>query len=264
MVDDKKSSRARGLDRAFDILDYLRERKCPLRPNDIAIGLKAPKSSIYELIKLLVEQSVLEYSDKEGRVFLGRRLHFWGNAYLNEFDLVKEARPYLEAITQETHETSQLCMLDGDKYLVMLMNEGIRPFRISASVGIKLSIPWTASGRLLLSHLSDDQIKALIPVDDLVMPDRSQLSLETFITEVRKAKQEGIVTFDSITDTYTHCFAAPIYDERNYCIATLCMVVPKNDAKENYTKYCELLKASANKISMKLSGDKFDKSRLMG
>jgi len=31
MVDDNKSSRARGLDRAFDILDYLRKRKCPFR-----------------------------------------------------------------------------------------------------------------------------------------------------------------------------------------------------------------------------------------
>ncbi len=37
--------RMRGLDRAVEILDFLRERRKPARPNEIAIKIDAPKST---------------------------------------------------------------------------------------------------------------------------------------------------------------------------------------------------------------------------
>lgn len=67
--------RMRGLDRAVEILDYLRKRRRPARPNEIAVDIAAPKSTTYELVDLLVNSGMLEYADKEGRVFLGRKLY---------------------------------------------------------------------------------------------------------------------------------------------------------------------------------------------
>ena len=258
MAEITKVGRARGLDRAFAILDYLRAHKNPLRPNEIAVGMGAPKSSIYELIRLLLDQNVLEYSDSEGRVFLGRRLHFWGTAYLSHFNLAREVQPYLEKITTETRETSQLCMLDGDKYTVVLMREGLRQFRISADVGERVAIPWTASGRVLLGHFTDAEIEALIPAEDFVLPGGTRLHLETFIEEIRRARDERFFSFDSVADTFTHCFASPIYGEEGHCIATLCIVAPKEDALLNHTQYRETLQQSANELSEKLSGTTLD------
>src|ERR1044072_9076139 len=61
--------RMRGLDRAVEILDYLPRRRRPARPNEIAVGLSAPKSTTYELVNLLLKAGMVEYADKEGRVF---------------------------------------------------------------------------------------------------------------------------------------------------------------------------------------------------
>ena len=119
----------RGLDRAFEILDFLRDSRQPARPNEIAIGIDAPKSTAYELVNLLLKAGVLEYADKEGRVFLGRKLYFLGLAYQAQFDLTRECEAYLDRLAEATRETSQLCMLDGDKYTVAMMREGVRPFR---------------------------------------------------------------------------------------------------------------------------------------
>ena len=121
--------RARGLDRAFEILDYLRELRRPARPNEIAVGVEAPKSTTYELVNLMLKAGVLEYADKEGRVFLGRKLYFLGLAYQSQLDLTRECRSYLDELAETTRETSQLCMLDRDKYTVAMMREGARPFR---------------------------------------------------------------------------------------------------------------------------------------
>ena len=170
MDQETANRRSRGLDRAFEMLDFLRAQRKPLRPNEIAAHLGAPRSSIYELVNLLVKHGVLEYVGKDGQVFLGRKLYFLGAAYAEHFDLMRECDAVLARLAEETRETAQLCMLDGNKYTVALMKEGIRPFRISSNVGEALPIPWTASGRLLVSHMTDQQIRDFIPAEDFILP----------------------------------------------------------------------------------------------
>ncbi len=73
--------------------------------------------------------------------------------------------------------------------------EGGRPFRISSDVGERVPIPWTASGRLLVSHLSDAEIKELIPEEDFQLPNGEWLPPAEFIAEVRQASAAGYFTF---------------------------------------------------------------------
>jgi DNA-binding IclR family transcriptional regulator len=247
--------RARGLERAFEILDFLQQRGEAMRPIEIAAGMNAPKSSIYELTGLLLRLGILEKTDDEGRIFLGRKLHYLGLSYLNNFDLTRLAQPLLERITAETRETSQLCLLSGNKYTVVLMNEGIRQFRISANVGEALPIPWTASGRLLLGHMSDQEIIDLVPNQDFTLPDGTVLAKNAFIESVRTASRNGFFSFDSLSDSYTHCFAAPVYNAEDACVSTLCLIAPKDDAKANYDKYRHtLITAGADLTQSLLSG----------
>ncbi len=242
----------RGLDRAVEILDFLRARQKPARPNEIAIGIDAPKSTAYELVNLLLRLGVLEYADDEGRVFLGRKLYFLGLAYQEQFDLTRECKAYLSRIAEETRETAQLCLLDGNKYTVAMMKEGVRPFRISSDVGKPIPLPWTASGRLLLSHMSDAEILAFVPDEDFVLPSGSTLPTETFLKEVNGARREGFFSFDSLADTFTHCFAAPVLEDGSICVATLCLVAPRQDAVRNYDRYRATLVACAEELSGQL------------
>ncbi len=245
-------SRARGLERAFDIIQYLHEGKEPKRPIEIAVGMEAPKSSVYELVGILTGLGVLERTDAEGRVFLGRKLHYWGLGYIENFDLTRLARPMLEFITKQTRETSQLCMVDGNKYTVVMMNEGSRQFRISADVGQRSPLPWTASSRLLLSHMSDEEIKDFIPEEDFILPDGSRLELQDFLVSIRAAQADGFFSFDSLADTYTHCFAAPVYDGLGQCMSTLCLIAPMQDATTNYQMYRDVLIHAANDLTAAL------------
>ena len=253
MTEDTIKRRARGLDRAFDILDFLKEKGTPLRPNEIASGIGSPKSTVYELVSSLLERRILETVGKEGHVYLGRQLYFLGQAHLRHFDFTREAEVSLAEIVSQTHETAQMCLLNGRKYTVALMKEGQRHFRISSDIGENAPIPWTASGRLLLSHLSDQQIIDLIDPEDYILPDGERLSLDTFLREIRKAGTEGFFSFDSVADTFTHCFAAPVKDERGVCVATLCIVAPRADAKNNYSDYRRVLIDSANGLARRVN-----------
>lgn len=244
--------RARGLDRAFEILQHLRLKRQPLRPNEIAAGIAAPRSSVYELVNLLLRQGALEYSGDDGRVYLGRKLYFLGAAYAEQFDLMRECERLLDKLAEETRETAQLCLLEGDKYTVAQMREGARPFRISSNVGDPVPIPWTASGRLLVSHLSDAEILALIPEEDFRLPSGRRLKPADFIAETRAAAAAGYVAFDSVVDTFTRCFAAPVFRPGRICVATLCLVAPREDGIRNERRYVRALAESAKDLSSRL------------
>ncbi|QZI73055.1 IclR family transcriptional regulator [Pseudomonas protegens] len=253
MSEDSIKRRAKGLDRAFDILDFLKEIGQPLRPNDIAKGIGSPKSTVYELVASLLERRVLEPVGKDGHVYLGRQLYFLGQAHLRHFDLSREADQALQDIVSQTRETAQMCLLNGRKYTVALMKEGARNFRITSDIGENAPIPWTASGRLLLGHMSDEQIVAMIDDQDFMLPNGERLPLETFLKEIRQATEEGFFSFDSVADTFTHCFAAPVRDEHGVCICTLCIVAPRADAQSHYQDYRRVLIDSANRLARRIN-----------
>lgn len=246
--------RARGLDRAFEILDFLRVRREPTKPNEIAAQIGAPRSSVYELVNLLLRNGIIEYAGDDGRIYLGRKLYFLGAAYEEHFDFMRECDRALDRLASETRETAQFCMLDGNKYAVVRMKEGARPFRISADVGRPVPIPWTASGRLLVGHMTDEEILGFIPKEDFQLPNGAWLPPETFIAEVRAATEAGEFTFNSIVDSFTHCFAVPIKgtDDRN--IATLCLVAPRDDGLRHRQEYLDSLKLAAAELHYKDSG----------
>lgn len=250
--DDMVNRRARGLDRAFEILNFLRLKRQPLRPNEIAQGIGAPRSSVYELVNLLMRQGILEYRGEDGRVFLGRKLYFLGVAYSEQFDLMRECDKLLTHIAEETRETAQMCLLEGNKYTVAQMKEGLRPFRISSNVGDPVSIPWTASGRLLVAHMSDQEILDFIPKEDFRLPNGQWLDPPLFISEVREAARVGYYTFNSAVETFTHCFAVPVYQADNICIATLCLVAPREDGLKNHASYLKTLLDAAADLSSRL------------
>ncbi len=249
---DTASRRTRGLDRAFEILEFLRVKRQPMRPNEIASEIGAPRSSVYELVNLLLSHGMLDYHGGEGRVFLGPRLYFLGTAYAEQFDLMRECDHMLVRLAEETRETAQMCLLEGRKYTVAMMREGIRPFRISSNVGDLVSIAWTASGRLLVSHMTDKQILDLIPPDDFILPNGRHMEPAEFIAQVRQADRDGFFTFNSEVENFTHCFAVPVRQADGACIATLCLVAPREDGLRNRTKYLESLLSAANEISEKL------------
>ena len=249
MSEDSIKRRARGLDRAFDILDHLKTTGAPMRPNEIASGIGSPKSTVYELVASLLERGVLQQVGNDGHVYLGRQLYFLGQAHLRHFDFTREAEVALSEIVEQTRETAQMCLLNGRKYTVALMKEGARHFRISSDIGEDASIAWTASGRLLLGHLSDEQIVQLIDPHDFILPNGERLPAQDFIAQVRAASAEGFFSFDSIADTFTHCFAAPVRDSQGVCVATLCIVAPRDDARNHYQDYRRVLIEAADRLA---------------
>jgi DNA-binding IclR family transcriptional regulator len=249
-----ESGRRRGIDRVVEVLELLYQRNEPMRPNQIAAAMGAPRSTIYDIIDRLRDFGLIENFDDEGRVFLGRRLHYFGTAYVKRVDLMREADLTLRRLTERTNETSQFCLMEGDKYTIALMRHGGHHFRISADIGQAVPIPWTASGPLLVSHLSDEEILSVIPDADFTLPDGRRLEPEAFLRRAHMARKRGFSRHDGQLDTFTHCLAAPVMDAEQRCIATLCLVLPRADAEKRGDELMRILTDAAATLSERLGG----------
>jgi len=163
---------------------------------------------------------------------------------------VRRGRDEVDRLARETGETSQFCMLHESKYTVVHMRAGSRPFRISSDIGTQVPLPWTASGRLLLAHLEEREIRALIRPEDLQLPSGEIIGIEDFLVSVAAARQDGFCMTTGLVDPYTHCIAAPVLDEKGLTAATLCFVVPADTTLRRTMELRDLLVESGKSLSL--------------
>jgi len=242
-------ARARGVDRAIDLLDCLHAAREPLRIGDIARRLGAPRSTVYELVNRFLEAAILETYDSDGRVFFGKAMHFYAMHYLGMNAQSRRGREEVMRLAELANETAQYCALQGDKYTVVHMHSGAKMFRISADVGMRVPIPWTASGRLLLSHLSFDEVCRFIPPADFDLPDGRRIDPVAFYDEIVQARREGFCLTSGLVDGFTRCMAVPVDDPSGNVTATLCFVVTADIAPAEQTRLLDMLLESSRRLS---------------
>lgn len=242
-------TRERSLDRMSQVLDFLHAHRRPIGTAELARSIDAPRSTVYNLVKSLTDLGILEAAGEDGRIYFGHKIYLWGLDYMRENPLVRRGREAVDRLSQETGETAELCMLQSGRYTIVHMCPGLRPFRISSAVGLQIPLPWTASGRLLLSDLSRREVDALIGEDDFVLPDGRAIARVDFHVAIAEARRTGHCITSGLVDVFTKCIAAPIFDVDGKVAATLCFVVSMETAPERVDELVEVLVARARALS---------------
>lgn len=243
------AKRKSGIDRTVDLLEALLRPRSPTRLGDLAKRMGAPRSTVYAIANRLLEAEILEAVGEDGYVYFGKALHLYGRAYAEANPFHRRCRDKLEELATAHHATAQLCALRGHKYVVVDTRDGSGLFRITTDVGVEVPLPWTASGRLLLDHMSADEIRAFVPAEDYTLPDGRRLDVGDFIRDVRKARAAGSCVTAGLSDRFTACLAAPIRGRDNVTIATLCFVIPADSSEDRKAQLLRHLVAAARELS---------------
>jgi len=244
------SKRGRGVDRLLLLLAQLHEHGRPMRVVELAKALDAPRSTIYELVGALTDAGLLEFSSDGKQVFFGKLMHLYGASYLRENELIRRGSAEVDRLSLASGETCELCVLHNNRQAIIHMHPGARPQRISSEVGAQIPLPWTASGRLLLSQSSPQDIEALIAPEDLLLPDGRTLPLSVFIDECHAAKGMPIIVTKGLINSLTQCLAAPVWGSDHTLAATICMVLPIDVAENQVATWKRELITSSRRLSL--------------
>jgi DNA-binding IclR family transcriptional regulator len=243
-------NRERGIDRVLKLFAYLQSCGRPVRVAELPKALGAPRSTTYEIVRVLTESGLLEASGDDNKIYFGRMMHLYGISYFRENDLIRRGAAEVEALSARTGESSELCILNRDRQAIIHASPGSRPMRISSEVGSQIPIPWTASGRLLLSHLTPAEIRHLIQPEDLVLPDGRPVDIDDFIQQCISARGKNIIITRGLINSFSQCLAAPVYGANGQVQATICFVLAIDMTDDRRNAMEENLIASARKLSM--------------
>jgi len=244
----KPPVRARGLDRAVEIFQLLHAVRKPIAIGEIARRLKAPRSTIYEIVNLFLAADILEYVG-ESEVFFGRAIYLYANDYHATHAMVRLGQEEVRRLAAQTGETVQFCMPVGNKYTVVSMQNSVRLFRIGSDVGVLVPIPWTASGRFFVAHMSLAELKAFIPPEDFRLQNGGRVDPRKFLAEAKAARDAGICAIPGLVDEYATCVAAPVLDHAGRAVACICFIVSTATPGKRMAELSALLLESARRLS---------------
>lgn len=248
-----RRSRTSGIDRALQILDILTERHQPMTAYELAKVTGAPPSTVYKLIDELSDRSMLSRSG-DGRVWLGPRLMRYGLAYRARMSAFSEAERAMFALNERVGEMVQICARDEGMMQVVAMAEGSTgPFRVTSDVGTRVPLNWTASGRLLVGHLTDEMRLAVFR--DCARPSNTGLA-ETDparLAEMSRADfLEGLSVQIDTSEDQVACIAAPIRGQDGACQLTLSVVMPKHRVADKFDLVSREVRAAARTVERAL------------
>ncbi|WP_048645425.1 IclR family transcriptional regulator [Nitratireductor soli] len=248
----QKRTRTSALDRILQILDFLQDSDQPATAYEIARAVGAPLSTVYGIVEDMVAKEMLDRQEN-GALWFGPRLYHYGLTYARRLDLLSAATQEMTDLALGSRETVQICGRDGDHMVVLAMVDGPDHFHVSSRVGSRTPLNWSASGRLLIGHLPDDERQAILSHAARPSPTgNAETDVATLSEAARKAYDEKLSIQAGESDFSVACIAAPILDTDGACRATVSIVVPDHKVEQKNPDLKALVQQSARRIEERL------------
>src|SRR3954470_7924860 len=150
-----------SVDRALTILEVL-SRVSEAGVTEIAGELGVHKSTAFRLVTTLEAHRLVEQTTDRGRYRLGVGVLRLAGATTARLDLVQEARPVCRQLAADTGETVNIAVLSESSALYLDQVAGSSALQPHNWVGQHIPLHATSNGKVLLSELSDTELKAAL------------------------------------------------------------------------------------------------------
>jgi DNA-binding IclR family transcriptional regulator len=251
---DNQTPIVKSADRVLDIFELFATQADSLSLTDIARKLEMPTSSTYKILQNLLERGYLE-ADKQGKMFrLGYKIFEVGAKYMQSSNLTSEFYRFAQQVVEEINETVYLLIRDGNKILYIAEKQNSHPLRFVSHLGMKLPLHATASGKVLLSKLSLEEIKEIYPNEDLGMfTEKTIPHLTQLINELGKIRADGIAYNYGEAINGVYCIAGPVYNAEETVVAAISISIPTTRiTQELWQKAVNWVEQGSKELSYKL------------
>ncbi len=150
------------------VLRYLAARSGPVRASTLARDLGMPRSSVYQLVRVMMDEGFVVHYPEERAYGLSALVVEIGSASLQTERLGRLAHPLMEKLVADVGVpvVAHLAVLTGADVTYVGKVQGARAPTTVSNVGVRLPAHLTATGRAMLAELSGAQVRALYPSRD--------------------------------------------------------------------------------------------------
>lgn len=178
--------------RVLDVLEYFADRQGPASVGEICAALAIPQSSASVLLKSLLSLGYLDY-DTERRTYMPTlRVALLGSWVQNYYASGENIVELLESIQRATHETVLLAIQNEATVQYIHIVEASHDVRLHFKVGARRPIVRTATGKVLLSLMTNSEIRKIVRRVNSEEPiARHRVKEARFLAEVEKIRSRG-------------------------------------------------------------------------
>ena len=209
-------SLARGLlvIRAFD------ESHPEMTLSEVARATGLSRAAARRFLHTLVH---LGYVWTDGRVFaLTPRVLELGFAYLSSVSLPEIAQPYLERLVAELHESASVSVLDGTDIVYVARVPTSRIMTVSINIGTRFPAYATSMGRVMLAHLSPEELDAYVEQVRLErLGPHTITDIDRLRDEPARIRAQGWALVDQELEAGLRSIAAPIRGRADRVVAAI-------------------------------------------
>ncbi len=251
----KPNNLVQTIERTSLILDILGQSSQGISIRDLSEKIKLPKGTTHRLISSLSYFGYARQDSKTRNYFLGFKLVELGNLLLSQLDLRKEAEPFLRDLAERTKETVHMVFLDRGEIVYIdkvELDHNPSGLRMASRVGLRNPAHSSAVGKVLLSHLPEEELNGLIKVKGLSKRTENTITDPIQLKEHLKAvRTQGCAVDDEENERGIRCVAAPIYNETGRAVAAISISGPAFRVTKKVVQ--ETLKKEVMETAFKIS-----------
>jgi len=253
--DSKPNNLVQTIARASLILDILGQNPQGISIRELSAIIKLPKGTTHRLLSSLFYFGYVRQDSKTRNYFLGLKLVELGNLLLSQLDLRKEAEPLLRDLAERTNETVHMVFLDRGEIVYIdkvELDHNPSGLRMASRVGLRNPAHSSAVGKVLLSHLPEEELNGLIKEQGLPKRTENTITDPIQLKEHLKAvRTQGYAVDDEENEKGIRCVAAPIYNEVGKAVAAVSISGPAFQVTKKVIQ--ERLKREVMETAFKIS-----------
>ncbi|MCF3963154.1 IclR family transcriptional regulator [Streptomyces fuscigenes] len=202
------SGGVQSLERAFDLLERMADAGGEVGLSELSASSGLPLPTIHRLMRTLVACGYVRQQTNR-RYALGPRLIRLGESASRL--LGTWARPYLARLVDETGETANMALLDGDEVVYVAQVPSRHSMRMFTEVGRRVLPHSTGVGKALLAHLPADEVRDLLARTGMpAATDRTITTPDRFLAALDEVRATGYAVDDNEQEVGVRCLAVPI------------------------------------------------------
>lgn len=254
-VESEPEARPAGLIGAVDnVLRLLRlfEGRELLRVNQVSREMGLSRSTVHRMLATLSHHQFVEQDEHSRGYRAGPALVDIGLAVVQNMDVRALAYGALVRLRDETGETVHLATLRGADVLYVESVEGTRIIKTGSRVGWTLPAHATAAGKAMLAQLTEQELAARYPSEELTAPtERALTTLTALRGELEQVRLRGYAVNDAESEDDVSGVGAAVKDRQGTVRAAVVVTGPRSRADQ---AWIDRVSAATMRTAKELSG----------
>jgi DNA-binding IclR family transcriptional regulator len=182
---------APALEKGLDLLEALAAGPGDRSQAELARGLGRSASEIFRMLNCLERRGSIVKDPASGSYRLTLRLYELAHTHTPVDQLLHAADRPMRDLARRVRESVHLSVLSDGKLVVLAQIDSQNRTRVSVEVGGRFPAVLTASGRILLAHLSQEELRGVLSRDEdwarLGTPAR-----ERFLADLLRIRRDAV------------------------------------------------------------------------